>query len=63
MLLLVGMERELCRLPDCSQTDGRDILRKLLQVPRQVAVMLDDLACQLICLPGPGKVSNEGNQG
>ncbi len=28
--LLVGMERELRRLPDCSEANGRDILRKLL---------------------------------
>jgi hypothetical protein len=53
--LLVGMERDLRRLPDCSEADGRDILRKLLQVPRRVAAMSEDLARQLLRLPGTGE--------
>ncbi len=61
--LLVGMELELRRLPDCSEANGRSILRKLLRVPRRVAAMLDDLAKKLLCLPGTGEVPGEGNQG
>jgi hypothetical protein len=57
------MERELRRLPDCSETDGRDILHKLLRVPRRVATMLEDLARQLLRLPGTGEVPSEGDQG
>ncbi len=60
---LVGMEQELHMLPNCSETDGRDILCKLLRVPRRVAAMLEDLAHQLLRLPGTGEGSGEGKQG
>ncbi len=55
-LLLVGLERKLRRLPDPSKADGRDILHKLLQVPRWFAGMPEDLACRMLHVSGDGKV-------
>jgi hypothetical protein len=59
--LLVGMEK-LRRLPDPSKADGRDILCKLLQIPRRFAGMAEDLAPRIIHMSGDGKVpsSNDG---
>ena len=63
MPLLVGMERILHELPDCSETNGRNILHELLQILRQVAGLSEGMACKLLQLPGSGEVSGEGDNG
>jgi hypothetical protein len=62
-LLLVGMERSLRKLPDCSETDGGNILRELLQIPRWVASLSEGMASKPLRLPGSGEVSGEGDNG
>jgi hypothetical protein len=63
MLLLVGMERSLCKLPDCNETNGGNILRELLRIPRRVAGLSKGMARKLLRLPGSGEVSGEGDNG
>ncbi len=59
--LLVGLERKLHGLPDPSKANGRDILRKLLQVPSWFAGMPEDLAHRMLHVSGDGKVPSSHN--
>jgi hypothetical protein len=61
MPLLVGMERSLRKLPDCSETNGRNILHELLQIPRRAAGLSEGMAHKLLRLPWSGEVSGEGD--
>jgi hypothetical protein len=61
--LLVGLERELHQVLRSGEEDGGDLLRKLLQTPRQRASMLERVARQLLRLPGTGQVSAERGAG
>jgi len=62
-LLLVAMERELRDVLSGGEANGGDIVRKLLQIPGRVASMLEDMARQLLRLPGSGPIPTEGDRG
>jgi hypothetical protein len=59
MPLLVGLEWELQQVLCTGEEDGRNLLRKLLQTPKQLASVSEDVARKLLPLPGTGKVSVE----
>ena len=61
--LLVGLERELHQVLCSSEKDGRDLLRKLLQTPRQLASVSENVARKLLRLPGTGEVPVEEDSG
>jgi hypothetical protein len=48
MLLLVDLDRQLCQVLCSREGDGGDILHKLLQTPRQLASMSEDVACWIL---------------
>ena len=61
---VVELEGKLRSVLSSGDGDGRDILRKLLQLPRRVARMRFRHACGLLRVPGPGgDVPNEDNRG
>jgi hypothetical protein len=61
--LLVAMERELRGVLSTGETDGRDILCKLLRTPRRLASLPADMACRVLQMSGRREVSVEGNGG
>ena len=61
--LLVGLERQLHQVLRSGEEDGRDLLRKLLRTPRQLASMSESMARKLLRLPGTGEVSTEEDSG
>jgi hypothetical protein len=61
--LLVGMERRLRSLSDPSSSDGQDILRELLRVPKRFAGMSEDMVCKLLQLPGDREVPTTNDRG
>jgi hypothetical protein len=63
MPLLVGMERKLCQVLSLSEADGRDLLCQLLQIPRELACVSEDVARKMLQMSGEGKVSIEDNNG
>ncbi len=44
--------RDLRKVLAASETDGRDILRKLLKLPGLVAPILEHMACGVLHVPG-----------
>jgi hypothetical protein len=50
--LLVEMGRDLREVLLKGEGDGRDILRKLLKLPRLVAPMSERMACGVLHVPG-----------
>ena len=54
--LLVGLDRDLRTVLGTGVSDGRDILRKLLRVPRRVQSVQEHVTRGLLCLPGKGTV-------
>ncbi len=63
MMLLVDLERQLHQVLSSCEEDGGDIMRKLLQTPRQVASMSENVAPQMLQMPEPREVSGEENSG
>jgi hypothetical protein len=59
----VDLERQLCQVLSSREEDRRDILRKLLQTPSQMAGMLENMACQMLQMLGTREVSGEKNPG
>ncbi len=60
---VVGLERGMLTVLASGETDGRDLLRELLQIPRRVASLLEDLARKVLCLPRDGEVSSQIDRG
>ena len=58
-----GTGRENREVLESSKVDGRDILHKLLQIPRRFADMPEDWACRMLYMSGDGKVSSSNNGG
>ena len=48
---LVGLEREMRRVQTTGETDGRDILCKLLRTPSRLASVSEDVARKLLQMP------------
>ncbi len=65
MPLLVGMERKLCQVLSLGEADGRDILHQLLQIPRELACVPEDVARRMLRMSGEGKVpaKDDGGRG
>ena len=63
MPLLVGLERELHQVLCSSEKDGRDLLGKHLQTPRQLASVSESVAHKLLCLFATRKVLVEDDSG
>ncbi len=53
---VAGLERQVRGMSTAGETNGWDHLRKLLQIPRQVACLSEDLACEVLQLPWEGEV-------
>jgi hypothetical protein len=53
----------MCTVSASSETNGRDLLRELLQIPRWVASLLEDLAREVLHLPTKGEVPSQGDGG
>ena len=56
--LVVDMEGELCQMFREGRGDGRDILCKLLSLPKRLAKVSASVACGMLHMPGPGKISS-----
>jgi hypothetical protein len=54
--LLVEMGRDLWRMLEASEGDARNLLRKLLQLPKQLATLPQHMACGVLHLPGTNQV-------
>jgi hypothetical protein len=63
MPLLVDLERQLRQVLGSREEDGGDILRKLLQTPRQMACVLENVARRMLQMPGSRKISGKENSG
>jgi hypothetical protein len=63
MPLLVGLERELHQVLRSGEEDGRDLLYKLLQTPRQLASVSESVARKLLRLSETWKVPVEEDSG
>jgi hypothetical protein len=62
--LLVDIGRDLCKVLAAGETDGRDILRRLLKLPGLIAPMLERMACSMLHVPGRApSIPNVINQG
>jgi hypothetical protein len=62
--LLVEMRRDLHEVLAAGETNGRDILRKLLKLPGLVAPMSERMACGVLHVPGAApSIPNVVNQG
>ena len=61
--LLEELEGQLRKVLSSGEDDEESILHKLLQTPRQLACMLESMACQLLQVPGSRKVPNQEDQG
>jgi hypothetical protein len=61
MPLLVELERQLHQVLCSSEEAGEDILRQLLQTPRQLASVPEDVAHQMLQVSGPRQVLGEEN--
>jgi hypothetical protein len=61
--LLVEMGRDLRRLLETSEGDARNLLRKLLQLPKWLATLPQHMACSMLHLPGPHQVPDACNSG
>jgi hypothetical protein len=61
--LLVELERRLRKVLKAGEGDGRDILCKLLRILGRVGAMSDDMARQLLQVPGKKEVSSEDASG
>ncbi len=57
------MERKLRQVLSLGEADGRDILRQLLQIPRELACMPEDVAYRMLRMSGDGKVPAEDDDG
>jgi hypothetical protein len=60
---VVGLERQMRTVLASGENDGRDLLRKLLRIPRQVASLSEDLARKVLRLPREGGVSSQSDGG
>ncbi len=60
---VVGLERRMHTLLASGETDGQDLLRKLLQIPRRVVSLSEDLARKVLHLPRKRKVPGQGDGG
>jgi hypothetical protein len=63
MTKVVGLERRVGALFATSEGNGRNLLCKLLQIPRRVAGLLQSMAREVLQLPGKGEVSNTSGGG
>ncbi len=63
MPLLVGMERKFRQVLSSGEANGRDILRQLLQIPRELACVPEDVARRMLRMSGEGKVPAEDDDG
>jgi hypothetical protein len=63
MPLLVKLERRLREKLKAGEGDGWDISCKLLRIPGRVGAMSDDMARQLLQVPGNREVSSEDASG
>ena len=59
--LLVGLERQLREVQATGESDGGDILRKLLRTPRRLAGVPEGVAREVLRLPGCGEVPDKVN--
>jgi hypothetical protein len=59
--LLVGLERQLCKVQATGESDGGDILCKLLRTPRRLAGMPEGVAREVLRLPGGREVPDKAN--
>ncbi len=58
-LLLVGMEQKLRQVLSLGEADGWDLLRQLLQIPRELACVLEDVARKMLQMSGERKIPSE----
>ncbi len=61
--LLVEMGRDLWRVFETGEGEARNILQKLLQLPRWLATLPQRVACGVLHLPGDNQILNAGNPG
>ena len=61
--LLVGLERQLCKVQGSGQGDGRDILQQLLRTPGVLARVSEGVARKMLRMSGDGAVPNEESGG
>jgi hypothetical protein len=61
--LLVEMGRNMRGLLETGEGDGRDLLQKLLLLPKWLAPLLQHLAFGVLHIPRDGQISNAGNFG
>jgi hypothetical protein len=61
--LLVEMGRDLRRLLETSEGDARNLLQKLLQLPKWLATLPQHMACGVLHLPRPHQVLDACNSG
>jgi hypothetical protein len=54
---LVGTERQVHGVSAGGEANGRDLLRKLLQILRRLTCLLEDMACKVLQMSGGGEVS------
>jgi hypothetical protein len=57
------MERILRQVLSSGEADGWDILRQLLQIPRELACMPEEVARRMLRMSGEGKVPAEDDNG
>ncbi len=63
MAKVVGLERRMRTVSAAGETNGWDLLRELLQIPRRVASLLEDLVRKVLHLPRKGEVPSQGDGG
>ncbi len=61
--LLVEMGRDLQRVFETGEGDARNILRKLLQLPKRLATLPQCVACGVLHLPGDNQIPDASNPG
>ncbi len=63
--LLVEMGRDLQSLLETSEADVRNLLRKLLLLPKRLATLSERMACGMLHIPWPGthQVPNSSDTG
>jgi len=61
--VLVDMDRELRQVLASGESDGRDLLRKLLRIPGRVSSLPEDMARGVLRMPGKGKVPDVPSDG
>ena len=59
--LLVEMGRELCPMLPTREADARNLLQKLLQLPKRLAPRSERLACELLQVPWPRLIPHYGD--